>query len=273
MGWLADRYRRPPIIAIAAAVFAVFVFMSGLAVNAFTLFLARFGVGVAKSSTTTVHPSLIADTYPIGVRGRISAATMGSGLLIGAISPALVGGIATLAGGAEGWRWAFFILGIPALVLVGLRVPDPRGAPRPVRDEGRARRGHRHPAHADVGRVGVRRASSRSAPCHMAMLAFAAIGFGLFTAPILQSLYVEERVRPRRARAGPARAASAASSSSRSCRSPRGATTPASGEDPAKALRLVGLLILPVAVVVPIQYSMPNAIVLRHRRRGAAGPA
>ncbi len=43
MGWLADRYRRPPIIAAAAVVFSVFVFLSGLAVNAFTLFLARLG--------------------------------------------------------------------------------------------------------------------------------------------------------------------------------------------------------------------------------------
>ena len=94
MGWLADRFKRPPIIALSAAVFAVFVFMSGLAINAFTLFLARFGVGMSKSATTTVHPSLMADTYPIGVRGRISAATMGSGLVVGAISPALVGGIA-----------------------------------------------------------------------------------------------------------------------------------------------------------------------------------
>ena len=71
MGWLADRYRRPPIIAAAAVIFSVFVFLSGLAVNAFTLFLARLGVGVAKSSNTTVHPSLVADAYPIGVRGRL----------------------------------------------------------------------------------------------------------------------------------------------------------------------------------------------------------
>ena len=50
MGWLADRFRRPPIIAVSTAAFAVFVFLSGLAINAFTLFLARFGVGIAKSA-------------------------------------------------------------------------------------------------------------------------------------------------------------------------------------------------------------------------------
>ena len=33
--------------------------------------------------------------------------------VLGNLSPVLVGAIATWAGGAEGWRWAFFVLGIP----------------------------------------------------------------------------------------------------------------------------------------------------------------
>ena len=80
---------------------------------------------------------------------------MGSGLLIGAISPAIVGGIAAVAGGDEGWRWVFIVLGLPALVIAGVRPADQGAAPRAVRDEGRARRGDRRPAHADVGGVGV----------------------------------------------------------------------------------------------------------------------
>jgi ABC-type branched-subunit amino acid transport system ATPase component/MFS family permease len=258
MGWLADRYRRPPIIAAAAVIFSVFVFLSGLAVNAFTLFLARLGVGVAKSSNTTVHPSLVADAYPIGVRGRLSATNLGSGLLIGAISPALVGAIASLAGGPDGWRWSFFILGLPALVLAffALRIPEaPRGQFE-MKDV--------------LGEVIDTRATPMSVESvfsrlkqirtfRYAMIAFASLGFGLFTGPILGGLYVEERfnldalergllgslggllalcVLPFAARGYDARFR----------------------KDPAKALRLVGLLIIPVAFVVPIQYSMPNAL-------------
>lgn len=258
MGWLADRYRRPPIIAAAAVVFSFFVFLSGLAVNAFTLFLARLGVGVAKSSNTTVHPSLIADAYPIGVRGRLSGANLGSGLLIGAISPALVGAIATLAGGPDGWRWAFFILGLPALVLAffALRIPEvPRGQfeMKDVLGEVIDSR----PTPMSVESVFARLKQIRT--FHHTLIAFAALGFGLFTGPILQGLYVEEQfdldalergllgsfggllalcVLPFAARGYDARFR----------------------KDPAKALRLVGLLIIPVAVVVPIQYSMPNAL-------------
>ena len=78
MGWLADRYRRPPIIGWATLVFGLMVAATGFAINIFVFFLARFGAGISQSSTQSVHGSLLADTYPINVRGRLYAA-MGMG--------------------------------------------------------------------------------------------------------------------------------------------------------------------------------------------------
>ena len=69
MGWLADRYRRAPIIAWASLVFGAMLAVTGLAVNAFMLFWTQLGVGVSKANTISVQWSLIADQYPIGVRG------------------------------------------------------------------------------------------------------------------------------------------------------------------------------------------------------------
>ena len=113
MGWLADRYRRPPIIGWATLVFGLMVAATGFAINIFVFFLARLGAGISQSSTNSVHGSLLADTYPINVRGRIYAAMgMGQGLALAA-SPLLVGLIATEVGGPNGWRWAFYILAIP----------------------------------------------------------------------------------------------------------------------------------------------------------------
>src|SRR5215203_4263621 len=43
MGYLADRCKRSRVVGFASLAFALMVFLSGLAVNAFTLFLARFG--------------------------------------------------------------------------------------------------------------------------------------------------------------------------------------------------------------------------------------
>ncbi len=51
MGWLADRFRRAPIIGWATFVFGLMVFASGLAINIFVFFLARFGAGISQAST------------------------------------------------------------------------------------------------------------------------------------------------------------------------------------------------------------------------------
>ena len=94
MGYLADRYRRARIVGFSSLVFSVMVFLSGFAVSAFMLFWTRFGAGIAKANTLTVHGSLLADTYPISLRGRIAAAISIVGRSVQAISPLLVGGIA-----------------------------------------------------------------------------------------------------------------------------------------------------------------------------------
>jgi ABC-type branched-subunit amino acid transport system ATPase component/MFS family permease len=258
MGWLADRFKRPPVIAIATAAFGGFVFLSGLATNAFTLFLARFGVGMARASSSTVHQSLLADTYPIGVRGRISASVMGSGLLIGAISPAVVGAIAALAGGPDGWRWVFFVLGIPALVVAffARRIPEaPRGQyeMKDVLGEVIDTRPTPMSIEASFSRL------KQIKTVHTVVLGFAAIGFGLFTSPILQSLYIEEEFGLDALERGllgslgglfiVAFLPFAAKGYDARFR-----------QDPARALRLVGLMLVPAAIAVPVQYAMPNAV-------------
>ena len=120
MGWLADRYRRGRIIGICSIAFTGFVALSGMAVNALMFVLARFGAGVSKANAGPVHGSLLADTYPIQVRGRVGAITGIAGRLAAVLSPILIGGVAALAGGGSGWRWAFLIAGLPVAVVAFL---------------------------------------------------------------------------------------------------------------------------------------------------------
>ncbi|MGH9007662.1 MAG: MFS transporter, partial [Acidimicrobiales bacterium] len=127
LGWLADRVRRGPIVGIATFIFGLMVLASGVAANIFLFFLARFGAGISQASTQTVHGSLLADTYPIGLRGRISAAMgIGSGIAT-AVSPVLMGTLATVIGGINGWRWAFCVLALPIIVvaLIAFRIAEP----------------------------------------------------------------------------------------------------------------------------------------------------
>ena len=257
MGWLADRFRRGPIIGWATALFTAMVFLSGLAVNAFTLFWARFGVGISKSNIYPVHGSLIADAYPIGVRGRISGVMQGAAQVAGVLSPALVGGIAAIAGGTEGWRWAYLILGLPVLPLaiLSFRLPEPPRGQHEMLDVLGEVVTDAKPAPISIEAAFAR--LNRIRTLRTVLVAFAAMGFGLFTAPVLTNLYLEEHFH--------------VGSFGRGLLASLGgisvvAVLPFAAKrydglfrrDPAQALRLLGVLIIPAGVLVPIQWAMPN---------------
>ena len=259
MGVLADRCRRSRVVGFASLAFAVMVFCSGLAVNAFTLFLARFGVGISKANTGPVHGSLLADAYPIAVRGRMSAATMSVGTVVRVTSPLLVGVIASVAGGVEGWRWAYFILCIPVFVLAffAFRIPEPRRG----QQEMSSVLGEVLEEHQEKSAVSIEAAFARLQQIRTfrtVMIGFVALGFSLFTGGVLSNLYVEERFGLDTLERGvlgtvtgllvAATIPFAARRFDRLFRS-----------SPTKALRLVGLLIMPVCIFIPIQYLMPSA--------------
>jgi ABC-type branched-subunit amino acid transport system ATPase component/predicted MFS family arabinose efflux permease len=259
MGLLADRFRRGPIIAWANIVFSVMVVCSGLAVNAFSLFWARFGVGVAKANTLPVHSSLLADTYPIGVRGRISSLHTAAARITGALSPLLVGGIAAWAGGVEGWRWAFFVLGLPVVVaaVAAFRLPEPpRGQFEKADVLGEVIEDER-PAPISVEAAFGRLMQIRT--LRTVIIAFAAMGFGLFTGPVLTNLFVEERYGLDALERGVLGTVGGLALV---------VVLPFAGRhydglyrrDPARALALIGTLVLPAAVLTPIQYFMPNEV-------------
>lgn len=116
MAALADRVARVRIIPVASAFWAATVFFSGLVVNPFQLFLTNAGTGLGQAYRLPVSNSLLVDAYPIAARSRIFAfEALGRpvGQLLG---PLVVGGTAAIAGGAEGWRAAFFVVAIPPLL-------------------------------------------------------------------------------------------------------------------------------------------------------------
>src|SRR6202046_5477486 len=193
MGWLADRYRRPPIIGWATVVFGLMVAATGFAIHIFVFFLARLGAGISQSSTQSVHGSLLADTYPINVRGRLYAAMgMGSGFAMAA-SPLLVGLIATEVGGPNGWRWAFYILAIPVLVVAvfAFTIPEPPRGQFEKKDVLGDVLGDTPPAAPSFEAAFQRVMRIRT--IKTVLIAFSAIGFGLFTGPVLGNLYLKQR--------------------------------------------------------------------------------
>ena len=261
MGWLADRVRRVPIVGWSAFLFGGFVVASGFAVNAFMLFWTRFASGITKASTIPVHGSLIADAYPIGVRARISAVSQGGARALGqTISPVLAAAIAEAAGGPEGWRWVWYSLGIPVAIVavVAFAMPEP---PR-----GQFEKEHvlhevveeQNPAPISMEAAFAR--LKRIATIRSVLVAFCAIGFGLFSQGTLSSLYLDRDLHvhdalTRGVMLSLMQAASlpflpfVASYFDRAYR-----------RNPAKALAIVGALVVPSAVFTPLQFSVQSNV-------------
>ncbi len=127
MAALADRINRVALIPVMSFFWATTTFLSGLVVNPFQLFWTTAGTGLGQAYRIPVSNSLITDTYPIQARSRIFAFE-GVGRPIGQLlGPLLVGGIAVAIGGDDAWRWAYFFLAIPPVVLglVALRLSEP----------------------------------------------------------------------------------------------------------------------------------------------------
>ena len=260
MGWLADRIRRVPIVGVSSLLFGGFVFMSGVALNAFMLFWTRFFTGIAKANTIPVHGSLMADQYPIGVRARLSAMNNAIGHGFALAAPVLVAGIAEIAGGTEGWRWSWYLLGIPVAVVgiaaFTLREP-PRGQYEKLDVLGEViEDAEPVPISMEASFERLRRIRT----IRSVLVAFCALGFGLFSVPSIQNFYMEEQL----GMDGPLE---------------RGIVGSLIGvlalpalpfmgryfdrlyrRDPAKALRSVGFIILPSALLAPLQFTVENKV-------------
>ena len=112
----ADRGDRRKIIALALMVWSGMTALSGFAQSYWQLLLARMGVGVGEAGGTPPATSIIADLY--GPQERAMALGIyTTGIGLGILAGFIIGGLVyeTL-----GWRAAFFIAGIPGLVLAVL---------------------------------------------------------------------------------------------------------------------------------------------------------
>jgi ABC-type branched-subunit amino acid transport system ATPase component/predicted MFS family arabinose efflux permease len=255
LGWLADRVKRVPIVGIASVVAAVFTILTGFALNAFMFFWTVCLTGVAKASNIAVQPPLLADNYPIGIRARMSGVINIGTQIAGNLSPLLVGFIAVWVGGVEGWRGAFVLFGIPGLILgvVAFFMHEPpRGQFEKddvlgeVVEDSEPAQPSMENAFARLRKISTIRTS---------IAAFAALGFGVFALGSLQVLYLNDTLHVTNI-VHRGFILSIAGYAAVPFLYPVGAYFDRTyRKDPAKALMLVGLLILPSALFTPLQVS------------------
>lgn len=109
----ADRASRVKILAGGVLLWSLMTGLSGLAVSALMLAVARMGVGVGEACLTGPSHSLLSDHYPQDKRPR-AFSIMAAGGEIGIILAFLVGGWVSL---VWGWRAAFLVAGLPGVIL------------------------------------------------------------------------------------------------------------------------------------------------------------
>lgn len=117
LSWLADRFNRRNILAASLVVWSAMSALCGLTRSYGAFMAARIGVGVGEAGGTPPANSIIGDYFPAG-RRPMAMTIFALGAPIGAwLGADLAGYVANL----WGWRAAFFVLGVPG-VLIGLIV-------------------------------------------------------------------------------------------------------------------------------------------------------
>ena len=272
MGYLADRCRRAPIVGIASLVFSATVFLSGLAVNALMLFWTRFGAGIAKANTLPVHGSLLADTYPISLRGRIAGDDLDGRPHRAGDQPA-------------GRRRA----GDP--VRMALAVPDPRHpggdlracwrSASPSRTRGRWEKQSVLDEvidDAEAAPISIEAAFARLMRINTlrtVVIGFAALGFSLFTVPVLASLYIEDEFGANAFERGVVTSIGGLRRAADPARTSAATSTLAYRRDPALPLRTIGCVHHPDGGgdAAPVPDAEHRAVHRRRSRRRACSPS
>jgi MFS family permease len=156
VGWLNDRVDRRRLLAFGVGLWSVATVGTAFARSFNEMFWARAFLGIGEASYGVVAPTLLAEFFDIKRRGRVMAlfylalpvgTAIGYG--VGGKMEELAGvhaqsiqstaaslGLGGIARSFEGWRLAFWVVGIPGLILallgLALREPGRKARKRPT---------------------------------------------------------------------------------------------------------------------------------------------
>jgi predicted MFS family arabinose efflux permease len=122
LGMLADRISRRAVISAGILFWSGATFFSGLASSFRTLLVARGMVGVGEAAYTPAGAAVITAAFPKEVRARVQG-SFDVGMFLGGATGISLGGYIAA---QFGWRAAFFMVGIPGVILglAALRLPE-----------------------------------------------------------------------------------------------------------------------------------------------------
>jgi MFS family permease len=136
LGFLADRVSRWLVVGVCVILWSFATAASGFAATFAALFITRIFVGIGEGGYGPAAPTILADYFPLSMRGRIMAVFCGA-IPVGSALGYVLGG---LINHQLGWRWAFYLVAIPGIIL-GIACflqKDPRPAPGMAGSDGAA---------------------------------------------------------------------------------------------------------------------------------------
>ena len=113
LGFLADRISRWVIVGAAVILWSLASGGSGLAASFGILFATRIWVGIGEGGYGPAAPTILADHYPIETRGFIMAIFCAA-IPVGSALGYVIGGAISA---HLSWRWAFYLVAPPGLLL------------------------------------------------------------------------------------------------------------------------------------------------------------
>lgn len=126
LSWVADRHNRRNLLSLSIAIWSVMTTLCGMAVGYWTLLLARIGVGIGEAGGTPPCNTIVADYFPPD-RRAMAMTVFALGAPIGAW---LGADIAAYIAHDHGWRAAFYVLGVPGVLLAVLIMVTIKEPPR-----------------------------------------------------------------------------------------------------------------------------------------------
>lgn len=113
LGRLADLTSRRKVISYGILFWSGATFLSGIASSFRSMLISRSMVGVGEAAYTPAATAIISQNFPREVRARVQG-VFDLGMFLGGAAGIVLGGIIA---GSFGWRPAFFLVGIPGLLL------------------------------------------------------------------------------------------------------------------------------------------------------------
>jgi len=127
-GWLADKFGRRNMLIVAAVLFIISAFGSGIANSEIPFILYRVIGGLAVGAASVMAPAYISEIAPAEKRGRLTSiqqVAIIAGLFLSFLSNYFLaktagGSTEEFWGGFQTWRWMFWMELIPAFLFLGL---------------------------------------------------------------------------------------------------------------------------------------------------------